>query len=208
MAKKVNGQKYQSIWMEEVILVVHKGKYSIFNTHAIIYIPILYIVCFRWRNVLDPNIKKGRWTKEEDEILLSEYEQVKASPNKWIQIAKMIPGRTSLHIQHRYKESLAVNKSGRKWTSEEDELLRKGVEEVGEGKWTEIARKYLPQYTGNQCRSRWTYTLNPNLKKGSWTKEVICIIQSYLNALPCYTYHGMECYVYNFHYRKMQSYDN
>ena len=58
----------------------------------------------------------------------------------------------------------------RPWTSEEDELLRKAVEELGTGNWAEIAKE-IPDRTAKQCRERWNTCLNPNLNKGPWTKE-------------------------------------
>ena len=58
----------------------------------------------------------------------------------------------------------------RPWTEEEDESLRKAVEELGTGNWAEIAKE-IPDRTAKQCRERWNTCLNPNLNKGPWTKE-------------------------------------
>eukprot|EP00981_Chlorochromonas_danica_P006923 scaffold1504_cov172-Ochromonas_danica.AAC.11 len=60
---------------------------------------------------------------------------------------------------------------GRKWTAEEDTLLRKGVEEFGE-KWTEIAKRYFPHRKNpDSLRTRWVSALRPDLKKGPWSSE-------------------------------------
>ena len=47
----------------------------------------------RWHNVLDPNIVRREWTKEEDSFILEMHEQM---GSKWSQISKMEPlvGRT------------------------------------------------------------------------------------------------------------------
>ena len=58
----------------------------------------------------------------------------------------------------------------RPWTPEEDELLRKTVERLGEGNWTEIAKE-MPGRTPKQCYDRWNRYLNPNLKKEPWSPE-------------------------------------
>ncbi|KAL0486953.1 transcriptional activator MYB [Acrasis kona] len=55
------------------------------------------------------------------------------------------------------------------WTPEEDELLRKLVEENGTKQWA-IISKQLPR-SGKQCRERWCNYLNPNIKKGEWTLD-------------------------------------
>jgi len=44
----------------------------------------------RWFNHLDPALKKGGWTEEEDAILVDA--QMKWG-NSWTKIAKLLPGR-------------------------------------------------------------------------------------------------------------------
>eukprot|EP00981_Chlorochromonas_danica_P011786 scaffold4264_cov158-Ochromonas_danica.AAC.1 len=53
----------------------------------------------------------------------------------------------------------------RRWTAEEDMLLRKGVEELG-GKWVEISRRYLPHRSDKDVLIRWNEVLRPDIKSG------------------------------------------
>ncbi|KAJ8604835.1 hypothetical protein CTAYLR_001048 [Chrysophaeum taylorii] len=55
------------------------------------------------------------------------------------------------------------------WTQEEDDMLRRKVNEFGR-KWARIA-KHLPGRVGKQCRERYVNHLDPNLKKGEWTDD-------------------------------------
>ncbi|KAA6354067.1 MAG: hypothetical protein EZS28_050406 [Streblomastix strix] len=60
-----------------------------------------------------------------------------------------------------------------KWTSQEDQLLRDTVQEIGPDgvkDWLLVAKR-VPNRSHKQCRERWTNHLCPQIRKQQWTEE-------------------------------------
>lgn len=69
----------------------------------------------RWINHLDPNVKKGNWTEEEDIQMLNLFLE---KGKKWAEIAKRLGGRTENNVKNRwvslirkYKSELEIHES-------------------------------------------------------------------------------------------------
>ncbi|CAK9441378.1 uncharacterized protein LODBEIA_P52460 [Lodderomyces beijingensis] len=106
----------------------------------------------RWSNCLDPALRKGKWTSDEDEQLVRAFEKFGAS---WLKVASEIEGRTEDQCAKRYKEVLDPKTKDRlkPWSKEEDLLLIEQVKNFGT-KWRTVCNVFesRPSLT---CRNRW-----------------------------------------------------
>ena len=58
----------------------------------------------------------------------------------------------------------------RRFSPEEDDIIRKEVQVLGEGHWREIAEKFHNR-TARQVRERWNHYLSPRIRSGPWSQE-------------------------------------
>ncbi len=85
--------------------------------------------------------------------------------------ASSIFSRTLLNLK---KKKIVKKSSNRKskqvWTSEEDERLKKAVQIFGFKAWKKVS-KYLGNRNNKQCRQRWKFYLNPNIRKENFNES-------------------------------------
>ncbi|KAF9534376.1 hypothetical protein CPB83DRAFT_931095 [Crepidotus variabilis] len=103
----------------------------------------------RWTKSVDPAIKRGPWTNDEDDRL---RKAVEGYGQSWIQVATTIPGRTNDQCRERWTEHLNVEDQNI-WTEAEDKVLKDSVQELG-NKWKEISKRLDGLKTGQACRAR------------------------------------------------------
>ncbi|KAF9963953.1 hypothetical protein BGZ65_004118 [Modicella reniformis] len=104
----------------------------------------------RWFHSLDPRLKKGGWTEEEDHLLRIGVQKFRG---QWSKIAERIQGRTDDQCAKRWRESLDPEIDRAAWTPDEDILLLQKYEEHGT-QWQKIALSFLGR-PGLHCRNRW-----------------------------------------------------
>lgn len=113
----------------------------------------------RWNKVLNPQLVKGNWTKEEDEILTQWVHE--HGESGWTKIAAQLPGRIGKQCRERWTNCLKPDIKKTNWTEEEDNLIIKLQATLG-NKWAKMA-EFVEGRTDNQIKNRW----NSVLKKKS-----------------------------------------
>jgi len=133
----------------------------------------------RWMKTLNPAIKRGRWSTDEDKRLIM---AVHAYPlNNWVLVQRHTQGRTDVQCRERWCNILNPELNTGPWSKEEDESLKKAIKEVGAGNWSKIAEIMYPR-TDNQCWRRWrlisseevsNYRKKINTKKKALVKNFV-----------------------------------
>lgn len=119
----------------------------------------------RWYRTLDPSIRRGNWSPEEDTQLRL---AVGLYGHAWMEVASFIPGRTNEQCRDRWTERLNPKIPRGKWTSEEDARLLSAVDEFGLGKWKEVSEKVGTGRTDSTCRYRY------DALKGQGNSDIAC----------------------------------
>ncbi|XP_071446175.1 snRNA-activating protein complex subunit 4-like [Hetaerina americana] len=130
-----------------------------------------------WESCLHPSICRKRWTEAENDKL--EEIASKYNMENWDQIAKELnTNRSSFQCFVQYQRNLNRNLRKSKWTEEEDNKLRKIIQECRVGDyipWSKVALR-MKERTKVQVYNRWTYSIDPMIRKGRFTPEEDCLI--------------------------------
>jgi hypothetical protein len=113
---------------------------------------------------------RNDWNPKEDALLKS---AVKKCGAKWVEVAKLLPGRTNEQCRKRWYGYIGMDSSAKSrglWTAAEDARLTAAVKEHGDKEWSVIA-PLVRGRNNEQCRRRWLDVVDLNTKRvtGPWS---------------------------------------
>lgn len=125
-----------------------------------------------WENRLSPDIKRGQWTDQEDDALISLVDRETAKGFGILEIPfddmkLVIPGRTLKQIRERWRSNLDPSIIRGEWTLYEDETIVRMHDVQGWG-WAQIARE-LPGRTEHSVKTR--HRSMERAQKRPWTDK-------------------------------------
>lgn len=109
-------------------------------------------VVSRYNRSLHPELQHGRWTAEEDIMLLVAIKLY--GSQGWPQVATLLPGRSAHQCREHYKDHYAQKIVSGSYTADEDVILLELVEKYGSGRWAKVAKE-MPWRTPNSVLLRY-----------------------------------------------------
>ncbi|VDN58670.1 unnamed protein product [Dracunculus medinensis] len=85
----------------------------------------------RYRRALDPSLKSGRWSEEEDLMLTCAVCRI--GTKNWLKVASYVPGRSDSQCRERWVNVLDKNIKDEQWTVAEDTKLVEAINRFGRG---------------------------------------------------------------------------
>ena len=136
----------------------------------------------RFTMVLDPNLRRGPWTEEEDRALVRLYHEHKGS---WSAIARHIPGRTEHMVKTRFQRLEKEAAKSKGWTLQDDVMMVRNYFETGREASFAFTARSIPGRTKQQVHQRFMALCEVNrLLADAVESGGMPSFPGYLNQLP------------------------
>ncbi|KAJ4984207.1 DNA-binding protein [Stagonosporopsis vannaccii] len=106
----------------------------------------------RWHNSVAEGLKKGQWSKFEDDLLIH---GVQRYGYQWTKVATCVSSRSADQCAKRWQQSLDPRLDRSEWRGDEDAALLAAVESLGRH-WKDIQEQYLPHRSKNCVKNRYS----------------------------------------------------
>ncbi|KAH5254446.1 hypothetical protein HBI67_152120 [Parastagonospora nodorum] len=106
----------------------------------------------RWHNSVAGGLKKGQWSKSEDELLAR---AVQEHGQRWTLVANCVESRSADQCAKRWQQSLDPELDHSEWRDEEDRILIEATQQLGRH-WKDIQREHFPGRSKNTIKNRYT----------------------------------------------------
>ncbi|KAG9195285.1 hypothetical protein G6011_00406 [Alternaria panax] len=106
----------------------------------------------RWHNSVAGGLKKGQWSKSEDQLLLRGVQQ---HGQRWTVVASCVGTRSADQCAKRWQQSLDPDLDRSEWRDPDDAALLDAVQRLGRH-WKDIQREHFPGRSKNDIKNRYT----------------------------------------------------
>lgn len=106
----------------------------------------------RWHNSVTEGLKKGQWSKSEDQLLT--HGMHRYGP-QWTKVATCVSTRSADQCAKRWQQSLDPRLDRSDWRENEDAALLVAVERLGRH-WKDIQEQFLPHRSKNCVKNRYS----------------------------------------------------
>jgi hypothetical protein len=106
----------------------------------------------RWHNSVAEGLKKGQWSKSEDQLLT---QGVHRYGSQWTKVATCVNTRSADQCAKRWQQSLDPRLDRSDWREDEDIALLAAVDRLGRH-WKDIQEQYLAHRSKNCVKNRYS----------------------------------------------------